>query len=40
MIGLTNIRKSSAVKWIATCDDFYRDPLDISDKRFIEDTKG
>ena len=40
MIGLTNIRKSSAVKWMATCDDFYRDPLDISEKRFVEDTKG
>jgi len=40
MMGLTNIRKSSAVKWIATCDDFYRDPLDISEKRFVEDTKG
>ncbi len=40
MIGLTNIRKSSAVKWIATCDDFYRDPLDISDKRVLADTKG
>jgi len=40
MIGLTNIRKSSAVKWMATCDQFYRDPLDISEKRFVEDTKG
>lgn len=40
MIGLTNIRKSSAVKWMATCDEFYRDPLDISEKRFVEDTKG
>lgn len=40
MIGVTNIRKSSAVKWMATCDEFYRDPLDISEKRFVEDTKG
>ncbi len=40
MIGATGIRKSSAVRWIATCDDFYRDPLDISEKRFVEDTKG
>ena len=40
MIGATGTRKSSAVRWIATCDKFYRDPLDISEKRFVEDTKG
>ena len=40
MIGATGTRKSSAVRWMATCDDFYRDPLDISEKRFVEDTKG
>ena len=40
MIGATGTRKSSAVRWMATCDEFYRDPLDISEKRFVEDTKG
>jgi len=40
MIGATGTRKSSAVRWMATCDNFYRDPLDISEKRFVEDTKG
>lgn len=40
MIGATGTGKSSAVKWMATCDKFYRDPLDISEKRFVEDTKG
>ena len=40
MIGATGTRKSSAVRWMATCDKFYRDPLDISEKRFVEDTKG
>lgn len=40
MIGDTNIRKSSAVKWLAVDEEFYGAPLDMNEKKFVEESKG
>ena len=40
MIGLTNIRKTSAVKWMAMEEGYYQSALDLTEKTFVEGSKG
>ncbi len=40
MIGLTNIRKTSAVKWMAMEERYYQSALDLTEKAFVEGSKG
>ena len=40
MIGDTNIRKSSAAKWLAVEEGCYGAPLDMNEKKFVEESKG
>ena len=40
MIGLTNIRKTSAVKWMAMEERYYQSALDLTEKTFVEGSKG
>lgn len=38
--GLSGIRKSSAVKWIACEEDFHMEVVEIDDKKFVENSMG
>ncbi|MBR3410568.1 MAG: hypothetical protein IKG94_07340 [Candidatus Methanomethylophilaceae archaeon] len=40
MIGLPNVRKTSAVKWLAMEERFYQSMLSLTEKAFVEASKG
>ena len=40
VIGPTCIRKTAAVKWIATCEEFFRTATNLEETKFFEGTTG